>query len=275
MVKFSVAMCVYKGDNSVHFSKALESVLDQTFIPDEVVLVVDGKIPQDIEKVIKRYCEKSSNLKVIYLDKNYGHGYARKIGLDNCRNNLVALMDSDDIAKKNRFEIQIREFQKDKNLSIVGSNISEFIGEETNLVAIRDVPKDDLEIKKYIKKRCPFNQMTVMLKKEDVYKSGGYLDWYCNEDYYLWIRMCINDCKFKNIDLNLVNVRVGDEMYKRRGGIKYFISEAKLQKFMYDNGLIGIFRMINNIFIRFVIQIVIPNNLRGVIFKKLARKRII
>jgi len=79
--------------------------------------------------------------------------------------------------------------------------------------------------------------------------------------------------KFKNIAENLVSVRVGEEMYQRRGGWRYFKSEAKLQKYMLNKGIINIFTYINNVAIRLILQMLMPNKLRGFIFKKFARKK--
>ena len=157
----------------------------------------------------------------------------------------------------------------------MGGNISEFIESIDNVVAFRNVPVNDCEIKEYIKKRCPFNQMTVMFKKSSVQKAGGYVDWYCDEDYYLWIRMAQMDCKMMNTGTILVNARVGQDMYNRRGGKKYFKSEAKLQKYMLDNKIIGFGTYLNNILKRFIVQVLLPNKLRGWVFKKFARGKYI
>jgi hypothetical protein len=111
-----------------------------------------------------------------------------------------------------------------------------------------------------------------MLRKEDVLAVGGYQDWYCEEDYNLWIRLALNGYKFYNIQENLVQVRVGKEMYRRRGGYRYFRSEQRLQKYLLQNKLISLPRYVYNIMIRFVVQIVMPNNLRGWVFRKFARE---
>lgn len=271
-LKFSVSMCVYKNDNPNNFREALESIINQSKKPDEIILVVDGPITEELNKVIKTY-ENIENFRVIRLEKNVGHGYARRIGLENCTHKLVALMDADDISVFDRFEKQLRCFEEDKDLSIVGGNIKEFIDDIDNIVGIREVPSTDIDIKKYLKKRCPFNQVTVMFKKSDVESAGGYIDWYCNEDYYLWIRMAQNNFKFKNIKDNLVFVRVGKEMYQRRGGFKYFKSEKKLQMYMLSNNVINIFTYIKNVTLRFILQVLMPNKVRGFIFKKFARKQ--
>ncbi len=271
-IKFSVSMCVYGGDNAEYFDIALGSVINQTVEPPEIVLVVDGPVGDDINNVISKYENKI--LKVIRLEKNVGHGDARRIGLENCSYDLVALMDADDISTQDRFEKQIEVFNENPDISIVGGQISEFIDSTDNVVGQRIVPLADNDIKEYLKKRCPMNQMTVMFKREDVQKAGGYIDWYCDEDYYLWIRMALNDLKFANVPDVLVNVRVGDEMYQRRGGLKYFKSEAKLQKFMLDKKIIGFSRYFINVFQRLILQVLMPNKLRGYIFKIFARKRV-
>lgn len=267
---FSVSMCVYAKDNPEWFKSAVDSILNQTEKPDEVVLVVDGPVPADLDSVISEY-EKLDIFNVIRLAENQGHGNARRIGLENCKYDLIALMDADDVSLPDRFEKQLAVFRDNPNLSIVGGNIAEFIDCESNIVGYRTVPTSETEIISYMKKRCPFNQMTVMFKKADVQKAGGYKDWYCNEDYYLWLRMYLADMKFANISEILVNVRVGKDMYKRRGGWKYFKSEARLQKYMLSNKIIGIVTYGVNVAKRFIVQVMLPNSLRGYIFKKFAR----
>lgn len=271
-LKFSVAMCVYGGDNCEWFKSAVESVLNQTLKPNEIVLVVDGPIPIETSEIIKVY-ECNTIFKVIRLECNQGHGNARRVGLSACTNDLVAIMDSDDICSPNRFEKQIAAFNTDFSLDIVGGNITEFIGDESNVVAKRIVPLNDKEIKSYMKKRCPMNQMTVMFKKSSVEKAGGYLDWYCDEDYYLWLRMALADMKFANLQDVLVNVRVGKDMYKRRGGLKYYRSEKKLQKYMLKKKIISFPTYCANVFKRFILQVLLPNGVRGWVFKTFAREK--
>ncbi len=272
MKNFSVSICVYGGDNAEHFNLAMHSIFNQTLQPDEVVLVVDGPVGDDINNVIQKY--QGEILKVICLEKNVGHGDARRIGLENCTYDLVALMDADDISANDRFKKQIDAFSENPDISIVGGQISEFIDNTDNIVGERIVPLEDKDIKEYMKKRCPMNQVTVMFKKSDVQSVGGYIDWYCEEDYYLWIRMALNNLKFFNVPDILVNVRVGKEMYQRRGGLKYFKSEAKLQRFMLNNKVIGLSRYIINVTQRLILQVLMPNKLRGFIFKIFAREKV-
>ena len=274
-LKFSVSMCVYGGDNAQYFDEALSSVVNQTVNPTEIVLVVDGPIPDTTEEVIQKYREELEDIRfrVHYLENNMGHGEARRICFERCEYDLIALMDADDLAVSNRFEKQLAHFSLYPELSIVGGNIHEFIGTPDNCVGKRLVPQTDAEIKEYMKRRCPMNQMTVMFKKQDIAAVGGYKDWFCDEDYYLWIRLALGGYHFGNIPENLVNVRVGKDMYQRRGGMKYFKSEAKLQKLMLEKKMIGFPRYLINVSERFVLQVLMPNKLRGFIFQKLARER--
>ena len=273
--KFSVSMCVYGGDDPAFFDDAVGSIVNQTVQPSEIVLTVDGPIPQTIEAVIEKYrtllTESAIRFQVVYLEKNMGHGEARRICFEHCSCDLIALMDADDLSVPDRFEKQLAVFVQNPSLSIVGGNIWEFIGTPDNCVGKRIVPEKDSDIKTYMKKRCPMNQVTVMFRKADVEAVGGYMDWFCEEDYYLWLRLALAGKQFANVPENLVHVRVGEEMYQRRGGWKYFKSEAKLQGFMLKKNIIGLPRYSINVAQRLVLQVLMPNKLRGWIFQKFAR----
>lgn len=271
--QFSVAMAVYKKDDPVHFRTAVDSILNQTQKPDEVVLVVDGPVPSSLDEVIASY-ESLPFFKIIRLEKNMGHGHARRVGLSHCTHGLVALMDADDISRPDRFEKQLRRMEEDPTLSIVGGNIDEFIGDVDNIITSRRVYTEDADIKRDMQKRCPMNQPTVLFRRADVERAGGYLDFFCEEDYYLWVRMCLLGMKFANLPDVLVNMRVSKDTYRRRGGIRYFKSEARLQKFMLKNKLIGFGRYSLNVLKRLVVQVLLPNRVRGYAIRRFARQTV-
>lgn len=266
----SVSMCVYGGDNAEWFAQAVDSILNQTIKPDEIVLVVDGPVPDELDQIIRHY-EENTLFHVIRFTENKGHGEARRAGLSQCKNEIVAIMDADDVSAKGRFEKQLIAFKEHPDADIVGGQITEFIECEDNIVGKRIVPQNDSEIKEYLKSRCPMNLVTVMFKKSSVEKVGGFIDWYCEEDYYLWVRMALAGMILMNIDDVLVNVRVGKDMYNRRGGIKYFRSEAGLQRYMLDNKVIDRTIYLKNIAKRFIVQVLMPNQIRGWVFRKFAR----
>ena len=270
--QFSVAMSVYKNDDPQYFKLALDSIINQTIQPSEIIVVVDGPILSEMADILTEYKSKCEFFKPIYLERNSGLGNALRMAVEASSYELIARMDSDDISLPDRFEKQIKCFEQDDNLSLLGGNISEFVGDEKNIIDIKAVPTDDKKIRHYLKRRCPFNHMTVMLKKSDVLKAGNYKEWFQDEDYYLWIRMYETGCCFRNLPEILVNVRTGMDMYKRRGGMKYFKSEVKIQKYMFDRKIINFVRYACNVGIRFVVQILMPNNLRGYVYKYFARE---
>ncbi|MDE5576000.1 MAG: UDP-galactose--lipooligosaccharide galactosyltransferase, partial [Oscillospiraceae bacterium] len=163
-------------------------------------------------------------------------------------------------------------FEEDNAISVVGSNIAEFVGSGDNIIACREVPTEHSAICKFLKKRDPFNHMTVFLRKSHVLAAGGYLPWHFNEDSYLWARMYLSGAKFANISENLVYARVGEEMYARRGGYKYFKSEKGILKFKRKNRIIGFGTYLSQVILRFIAECMLPNKLRGWLYKKHLRK---
>lgn len=273
-MNFSVITSVYRNDKPNFVSKALESITTTQIIkPSEVVLVVDGPVPNELSNLIINLSSQKSDLyNIIWLPENKGLGNALRIGVEAAKYEIIARMDSDDISVPDRFMQQISYIKKHPECDIIGGQISEFIENENNVVGKRSVPCNNTEIKRYLKGRCPFNHMTVMFKRDAVLRVGNYQDWHFNEDYYLWIRMAEAGYRFANLPDTLVNVRVGKEMYARRGGWKYFKSEKGLQDYMLGHKMISLPRYCYNVFGRFMIQVAIPNKLRGFIFQKLFRK---
>ena len=223
--------------------------------------------------VIDKYVNKYDPFKVIRLKENAGLGNALKLAVENTSYGIVARMDSDDISLPTRFEEQLTFFENGSRVDIVGGDIAEFVDHEENIVAYRKVPKNDSEIKKYMKFRCPFNHVSVMFRKSAVMAAGGYQDLFWNEDYYLWIRMAENNAIMANTGTVLVNVRTGNDMYQRRGGRKYFESEKYLQRYMLRRKMIDRHTYLFNVLKRWIVQIALPNSLRGWVFRTFARQR--
>lgn len=282
---YSVLMSVYIKENPINFDKAIESMVNQTIKPSEIVIVCDGKLNIELYQVLEKYeqlsiaSQISTKIIRIELSENVGLGEALKIGLLKTNYNYIVRMDTDDIAVSNRVEKQIQQFSQNPNLVLVGSNILEF-NNETDLLEIKSqnnlksriVPMSDLEIKKYAKTRNPFNHMAVMFKKEVVLEAGNYRSFLYCEDYDLWMRMLnLNpNYQFLNLQENLVYMRVNSDTYKRRGGIKYAISEIKLQNFFWKQKYITFSVYLKNLLVRTVVRI-IPNQVRSFIYKCLRK----
>ncbi len=273
MEKYSVLMSLYKKEHPEYLRLALDSMINQTVKPDEIVLVEDGPLTDELYKVVQEYMENNPELLHIVVNKkNLGLGLALNVGLKACKNEYVARMDTDDIAVLNRCEKQLRFFEKHPTVTILGGQIEEFITSPDITVGKRVVPRTNKELKTFMKKRCPFNHMTVMFKKSDIIKAGNYRDWFWNEDYYLWIRLALKEFKFANLSDTLVHTRVGADMYQRRGGEKYFRSEMGIQKLMLDKKMIDFPTYLMNCGKRLIVEKLMPNRLRGWVFQRFARE---
>lgn len=271
-MQFSVLISVYIKEKPIFLKESLESILkNQTVKPDEVVIVKDGKLTTELDDVIKEYEDKySSIVKVISLEENVGLGKALNIGLEHCSFEFVARMDTDDISTNNRFEKQMKLLEENPELDVVGSNIAEFFSNKEEVEFIRKVPQSNEAILKMAKKRNPVNHVSVIFKKSSVIKAGGYKHLLYAEDYYLWIRMLAKGYKFYNIDEELVFVRTGYEMFKRRSNKKQISGWWKLQKELYRLGIINhIDQFVNMVSI--VGFVYIPPTIKEPIYKFLLR----
>lgn len=272
-LRFSVLMSVYYKENPSWFKTALDSVINQTLQPNEIVLIEDGKLTDELYKVIEEYKNQYSNLfKIIPLERNSGLGEALRVGILNCSNELIARMDADDIARNDRFEKQIQFFQEHPNVDLVGSWISEFEDEPDKIISYRQLPIEHQEIYKFGQFRCPVNHMTVMYKKDAVLKAGNYQTFKNIEDYYLWGRMLKQGAVFANIPECLVNVRAGNSMLKRRANLTYFFnSEFPLHTELYRMGFINLKQYLRNISSKFLLR-AIPQWAMAIIYRKFLRK---
>lgn len=209
-------------------------------------------------------------MKVIKYEQNRGLGIALHDGLLECSNEIVFRMDSDDYSVKDRFEKQLKVFEE-KNVDVVGTNITEYDENMEKITSYRVVPETDEDIKKRTKKRNPLNHMTVAYKKSAVIKAGNYQDMAYFEDYYLWSRMIKNGCYFYNIQESLVNAHGGIDMIKRRGGIKYVKPILNFEKALLKLSVIGKIEYFKNIIIRVGVTLV-PNGIRFMLYKRALRK---
>ena len=272
--QFSIITSIYKNDKPEFVRIALDSMLvNQSVKPSEIVLVQDGPVSEGLSSLLFEYeMNYPTIMSVIRLKQNEGLGNALMLGVEAAKNEIVARMDSDDICIPNRFEIQLAYLKAHPEVDIIGGQMTEFVDTPDNIVGRRKVPLSNDEIYDYMKSRCALNHVTVMFRRSVVLKIGNYQDWFWNEDYYLWVRMMMARCKFANVTEVLVNVRSGANQYARRGGRKYYESEKGIKKLMLDNGLINRTEYFSKVAQRYIIQILMPNRVRGWVYRTLARQ---
>lgn len=269
---FSVLMSLYIKEKPEYFRECMESILAQTVMPAEIVIVKDGPITEELDAVLNEYvCENPSLYTIVPLETNRGLGLALAEGILHCKHELVARMDTDDICRKDRFELQLIEFARSDKLDVCGSHILEFEDDITNIVAQRKVPLLDKEIKKYQKRRDALNHVAVMFKKSKVLEAGNYQSCMLMEDTLLWANMFNAGAQAMNIDDYLVYVRIGKDMYERRGGLAYFRKYKNGRRKVRDTGFIGFWDYYYTLLVQFIVAI-IPNKARGYVFKKILHR---
>ena len=270
MQSFSVLLSLYHKESALFLHQSLESVFAQTLLPTEVILVEDGPLSEELHAVVKEFMDRYLELKVIPLVENQGLGRALNEGLKHCSYDIVARMDTDDVAKPDRFEKQLAIFQEHPEVDVVGAWIDEFERAVSNVLSVRKVPKNQKDILRFAKGRCPVNHPVVMFRKSAVLKAGGYKHFPLFEDYYLWVRMLMDGARFYNIQESLLFFRFSPDMFKRRGGWRYAVTEVKLQILFYRIGFIDFLSLIRNICIRLVTRL-LPNDFRSLLYKRFIR----
>lgn len=270
--KFSVAMSIYKNDNPQYLKIALDSIIDQTLPPDEIVLIGDGPVPQALHDVVEKEIQRFPALRPLWQDKNRGLGGALRLAVENAKYDYIARMDSDDISLPDRFEKQMKCFRDDNTLAVVGGMITEFSGEPTNIISERILPLEDVGIKRFMRSRCGVNHVTVIFRKSELLRAGNYQPGFVQEDFFLWARMIEAGCKFQNIPDIVVNVRSGADQFARRGGIRYIKDVYRFNHWMHRHHLISLSRMLYNDAVRTSVQYLSPNWLRTFVYQHLLRK---
>lgn len=263
----TVLMALYYKDDPIIFRKAVLSVFSNSILPEAFILVIDGPLEKALElEVLSLKLE--FDLTTIILPTNMGLAIALNEGLKYVTTEWVARADSDDINHPNRFEIQL--FYALKGFDVIGGFIQE-VDKSGNFLALKTVPSEHVNIINYLKYRSPFNHMTVVFRTSKVSSVGGYPQIFMKEDYGLWAILFKNNCRFVNSNQILVSATTGLDMYRRRGGLKYIISEFHLQKFLYEIGIKNLFHASALCLIRSFVFI-LPSRIRGLIYINFLRK---
>ena len=270
---FSVLLSVYKKEQPSYLQQSLESIFTQTLLPNEVVLVKDGPLTTELDQVVETYRQRHPELKVIPLPQNQGLGKALNEGLKHCSYDLVARMDTDDIAKPERFEKQVTFLDQHTEIDVVGALVEEFVGNPENIISIHNLPETPDLLYKYGMTRIPVIHPVVMFRKKAVLACGGYVHFPMVEDYCLWARMMVNGMKFYNIQEPLLYFRTSPDMFRRRSGLNYALTEARLQFLFVGIGYIRLGCFLKNLAIRFPVRL-IPNFMRIWIYTYILRKHI-
>ncbi|WP_346316639.1 glycosyltransferase [Chitinophaga sp. YIM B06452] len=269
---FSVLIPVYIKENPDFFNESLKSVVNQTLMPAEILIIADGPLTIELDQVIEDYKANYPGLfNVVRLPQNMGMGIAMTTAVKACKYDYIARMDSDDIALPGRFARQMEYLAENPGTDIVGSWMEEFDKVPGDTKRIRKLPENHGDILTFAKQRCPFNHMTVVYKKEKVLQAGAYWEKKAYEDYHLWYQMIKSGCRMHNIPDILVHARIGNNMLSRRRGMMYLKAEQFFFRILKRDGFITSLQYYKVMATRFILRLV-PQSLLGLVYKYYLRK---
>lgn len=251
MLKLSVLLSVYNKEKPRYLVACLNSLLEQTFRADEMVLVEDGPISSELSEVIHRF-RAGLNIVSIRLPENVGLACALNEGLKHCSYDLVARMDTDDIALPDRFEKQI-VFMKANPDIVTSSGFIEEFNDAGDALSQRALPLKHDDLVKFAKKRSPLSHPAVIFRKEAVLSVGGYPELY-PEDYLLWVKLIQQGFKIANIPDVLVRMRTGEGFITRRGWL-FLKGELRIYRYMYKTNFINFFEYIQIVMLKSVLRL--------------------
>lgn len=214
---YSILMSVYKGEKPEFFNQSLDSMMTQTHRTNDFVLICDGNLTEELEKVISTYEKNYADIfNVVRLENNVGTGQCANIGINMCKNEYIVKMDSDDISMPDRCEKQLTLLSLNPGIDMCGAYIEEFDTDTDEAIAVKKTPVSNDEIYRYAKRRNPFNNQTLVFKKSKAQSTGGYSSIKRCEDYDFVVNMLRHGAIGENIPEILVKYRVSKSNYERR-----------------------------------------------------------
>lgn len=223
---FSVLMSTYHAVPADWLAQALESLMRQTVLPSQIVLVIDGEIPADQQEVVCHYHDNAAGVQFLVVKQlpQKGLASAMNLGLRYTTQPWIARMDSDDIARSDRFEVQWKTLREDCSIDVVFSWHQEF--EEQAVTGLKVCPSSHLDIKRLLNYRNVVSHPTIVAKKKLFVQNGGYSEVVgLLEDYDLHLRFISAGAKYYCVPLPLMQVRTSEQQRRRRGGWIYMRTE--------------------------------------------------
>ena len=207
-----------KSDYQQLYISLLSILHQKTTIQYEIVLVCDGPISEELQKIINKIAKLTNSLRVFRLSSNKGLGYALNYGLSKCKAELVARFDTDDVNHLDKLQKQVEFMDKNSKVSVLFTSLYEFISSKETFIKceVRKACPSGL-INYLMSIKCPIFHPSVIFRRKDVIKTGNYPDQTLFEDYLLWLKMRKKNFKFASIQEPLVYMRM-DGSYKRRYG---------------------------------------------------------
>lgn len=219
-IEVTVLMSMYNTPIE-QLKEAVESILNQTFRDFEFLIIDDGA-NQECVDLVKLYNDSRINL--VRNEQNMGLENSLNKGLKIAKGKYIVRMDTDDIAYPERIEKQINFIKKHREYSIVGAKADFF--DENGIYGqnkkVGEIEKEDLLF------GTPFMHPTLIMKKDDILKIGGYPLYKRCEDYAMEMELYANGYKGYVMSEVLIKYRMDNSGYKKKKMKDRYI-EAKMK----------------------------------------------
>jgi glycosyltransferase involved in cell wall biosynthesis len=266
----TVLMTTYHGTTVEELERSVASITGQTRPPDELLVVVDGPVPDALDAAIDAAAAAHPEVRVERLPRNVGSGLASARGLELATGDFVARHDSDDVSLPQRLERQMAAVEE-RDLDVVGSAMLEFEGSPDHVVGVRTNPRTHEQIAARMRLNNPINNPTVVFRRQLALDVGGYADLRYMQDYDLFARLLAAGARAENLDEPLVLFNAGEGMMSRRGGWRMLPHEWAIQRRLHDTGTIGTVLLARNLVVRGAFRLIPPGLLKrayAVLFRR-------
>lgn len=252
---FGVLLSVYKKEQPQYLSQALASIwYEQVLKPSQIVLVKDGPLTPELDAEIMCWKEELGEvLTLVTLSRNVGLAEALNQGLLYCQHDIVARMDTDDIAMPERFELQVAFMNANPEVAVSSGFIEEWNSDFSKKLSSRSLPLKYEDIVDFAKMRSPISHPACIYRKSLILKVGGYPDIY-PEDHLLWVRVLQAGYKIANIPHVLLRMRTGDDFITRRG-YNFLKGELKSYCIMYESKFLSLNELIKASILRVLVRL--------------------
>lgn len=196
-------MPTYNGKK--YILQAIQSILDQTYVNLELIIVDDGSTDGTHELILDCFSH-DSRIRLIRIPKS-GVALALNKGIELSRGKYIARLDADDIAESCRLYQQVNFLEKNHEIGVLGGAAIKINAEGKKIGVLRKY-KYNYQLRWLLLFKNAFIHPSVMIRKDLLIKVGCYNN-VRSEDADLWVRLAKITC-FHNLDSPLIKYRIHD-----------------------------------------------------------------
>lgn len=198
-------------------SECIDSVVNQTYSNWELI-IADDSTSQETVDLINEYVNRDSRIVLNKKTERRGYVGSMNDALKEAKGDYIAILDSDDIAVPERFQLQLDYFDSHPKCDILGGAMK-IINKDSNVTSMRYYPEGGLKLIAWMALRDPVGHPTVMFKRK-IIDEGFYYDMDFNkgcEDTAFWFCLRNKGYKIRNVQTPLISYRIAVDMASKRG----------------------------------------------------------